>query len=254
MRMQLQMTAPLDIGMEFADDALKGDVFDLTQADGKAVANESDSDSESESALDEVHGDKDEDLGSEDGEHKVSGLENDLDGMYERYRERLAERDLKFKAKEARRKDQSREEWGGIKKDDEDEDGSSESEEGGWDVAQAAKNRVEDDSSSDSDSDEGGEAPAAKKRRTEVGAKLITKLEGPKQQGAASKAAQVWFSQDLFKGVADEDIQSEGESEVSEEDASEGSNDEREAQVTPSDEVSWVMLGQRRLSTTTGRR
>ncbi|CAE6437170.1 unnamed protein product, partial [Rhizoctonia solani] len=34
MRMQLQMTAPLDIGMDFKDDALKGDVFDLGEADG----------------------------------------------------------------------------------------------------------------------------------------------------------------------------------------------------------------------------
>jgi AdoMet-dependent rRNA methyltransferase SPB1 len=248
MRMQLQMTAPLDIGMEFADDALKGDVFDLTQADGKAVVSDSDSDVEDGDGI--IAGqadsawDKDSD-GGDDGERKISGLEDELDGMYERYRERLAERDLKFKAKEARQKDRSREEWAGVKKDDDEGDAESgdESEEGGWDVTQAAKGGAGDDaSSSDSDSEE--EVPVPKKRKTETGTKLITKLEEPKPKGAASKAAQVWFSQDLFKGVADGGIEDTDESQEEEEmdDESEGSEDgdedEQEAEVTPNDHVS----------------
>ncbi|CAE6427137.1 unnamed protein product [Rhizoctonia solani] len=169
-------------------------------------------------------------------------LEDELDGLYERYRERLAERDLKFKAKEAKRKDQSRDEWGGIKKDeDASDDEDSDDGEGGWDVAQAAKDDG-DESSSDEESgaDEDKTPVVAKKRKMEKGAKLITKLEEPKVKG--SKAAQVWFSQDLFKGVADdngeeeeeeEEEQEEEESEQEEEDATPSDEDEDDFEIVP---------------------
>ncbi|QRV83652.1 AdoMet-dependent rRNA methyltransferase SPB1 [Ceratobasidium sp. AG-Ba] len=237
MRMQLQMTAPLDIGMEFKDDALKGDVFDLSGADGKAVEEKED-----ESSEEEAVGSQDEEEESsddEDGEKKVGGLEDELDGLYEQYRARMAERDLKFKAKESRRKDKSREEWAGVRKDEDDEDDESgdESEEGGWDVAQAAK---DDQGNSSSDEDEEDEQPAPKRR------KLITKLEEPMQKGAASKAAQVWFSHDLFKGVADvggddeeeeqdADMESSSEQAVEPESMEEEEEDEDDFEIAPQD-------------------
>ncbi|QRV97763.1 AdoMet-dependent rRNA methyltransferase SPB1 [Ceratobasidium sp. AG-Ba] len=237
MRMQLQMTAPLDIGMEFKDDALKGDVFDLSGADGKAVE-----DKDAESSEEEAVGaqnEEEESTDDEDGEKKVGGLEDELDGLYEQYRARMAERDLKFKAKESRRKDKSREEWAGVRKDEDDDDDESgdESEEGGWDVAQAAK---DDQGDSSSDEDEEDERPAPKRR------KLITKLEEPKQKGAASKAAQVWFSQDLFKGVADiggdDEVEEEGDVEMessseqaAEPDSLEEEEDEDDFEIVPQD-------------------
>ncbi|KAG8732753.1 AdoMet-dependent rRNA methyltransferase spb1 [Ceratobasidium sp. 414] len=247
MRMQLQMTAPLDIGMEFKDDALKGDVFDLSGVDGRGVA-EKDQDSSDDDVEGGEASDEEEIGDDEDGEKQVAGLEDELDGLYEQYRERMAERDLKFKAKESKQKDKSREEWGGIRKDDdEDDESGEESEEGGWDVAQAAKDQGEGgESSSDEDEDE---RPAAKRRK--VGgmngkAKLITRLEEPKQKGAASKAAQVWFSQDLFKGVADvggddekerdgdEDVNMASESDgVDEPESVGGEEDEDDFEVVP---------------------
>ncbi|KAG9076220.1 AdoMet-dependent rRNA methyltransferase spb1, partial [Ceratobasidium sp. 370] len=143
--------------------------------------------------------------------------------------------------------DKSREEWSGIRKgDDEDEEESGEeSGEGGWDVAQAAKDRG-DEGDSSSDEDE-GEGPAAKRRK--VGDKneeerLITRLEEPKQKSAASKAAQVWSSQDLFKDVANvededeegdmpEDVEMASESdEVVEPESAEGEEDEDDFEIT----------------------
>ncbi|CAE6378114.1 unnamed protein product [Rhizoctonia solani] len=218
-RMQLQMTAPLDIGMDFKDDALKGDVFDLGETDGRKVDSGSESESEPE-AKGENGGDEQVEDDSED-----ERLEEELDGLYERYRERLAERDLKFKAKEARRKDQSREEWGGIKKDeDPSEDEDSDEGEGGWDVTQAAKDGDESSSDEESSAEEEETPAVVKKRKTEKGTKLITKFEEPKVK--ASKAAQVWFSQDLFKGVADGDDEEEEEED----------EEEEEEEATPSDE------------------
>ncbi|CCO34190.1 hypothetical protein BN14_08283 [Rhizoctonia solani AG-1 IB] len=231
-RMQLQMTAPLDIGMDFKDDALKGDVFDLGETDGRKVDSGSESESESES---EAKKEGNAGIKGLDDDGEDERLEDELDGLYERYRERLAERDLKFKAKEAKRKDQSRDEWGGIKKDeDASDDEDSDDGEGGWDVAQAAKDDG-DESSSDEESgaDEDETPVVAKKRKMEKGAKLITKLEEPKVKG--SKAAQVWFSQDLFKGVADDNGEEEEEEEEEEEQEEEESEQEEE-DATPSDE------------------
>ncbi|KAG8722084.1 AdoMet-dependent rRNA methyltransferase spb1 [Ceratobasidium sp. 394] len=233
MRMQLQMTAPLDIGMEFRDDALKGDVFDLSGADGRDVSEKDEDTSDEEAGGERASNEEGEDGSSddEDGEKKVAGLEGELDGLYERYRERMAERDLKFKAKESRQKDKSREEWGGIRKDDEesDEESGEESEEGGWDVAQAAKDQGDAESSSDEEEEE--ERPAAKRRKLEGGngkERLITRLEEPKQKGVASKAARVWFSQDLFKGAADVEDDDEEQEDLGEdmEMANEESGDE----------------------------
>lgn len=227
--MQLQMTAPLDIGLDFADDALKGDVFDLTRADGKVVGSDEDSDDEGDAPGTGEGSESEEDSGAE-GERKVVGLEDELDGLYEQYRERMAERDLKFKAKESRRKDKHREEWSGIRKD-EDGDESEGNSEGGWDVAQAAKGRGEDDASSGEESESEVEEKAVKKRKLEDGKKLVTKLEEPKAKGAASKAAQLWFSQDLFKGVD----AGEGDEE---EEASESEVEEvEEPEVEEEDEV-----------------
>ncbi|CAE6437970.1 unnamed protein product [Rhizoctonia solani] len=226
-RMQLQMTAPLDIGMDFKDDALKGDVFDLGEADGRRVDDESDSESEPEKKEENVGGEKLEEDDSEDDR-----LEDELDGLYDQYRERLAERDLKFKAKEAKRKDQSREEWGGIKKDEDgSEDEDSDEGEGGWDATLAAKDDGE-ESSSDEEDDE---PVAIKKQKTDQGTKLITKLEEPKVK--ASKAAQVWFSQDLFKGMADavedEDEDEQEDESEEEEDATPDDEDEDDFEIVP---------------------
>ncbi|KAG8750391.1 AdoMet-dependent rRNA methyltransferase spb1 [Ceratobasidium sp. 428] len=243
--------------MDFADDALKGDMFDLSGADGRGVGDKTedgDSGGEGEERDEDGENGQDESSDDEDGEKKVAGLEDDLDGLYERYRERMAERDLKFKAKESRRKDKSREEWGGIKKDEEedDEESGEESDEGGWDVAQAAKDRGDEgSSSSDEDEAEAEERPAVKRRKVTGENRLITKLEEPKK-GAASKAAQVWFSQDVFKGVADvegesqedddgedgsEDVKmaSESEEEDEPETASGSAEDEDDFEIVPQD-------------------
>ncbi|KAG9083520.1 AdoMet-dependent rRNA methyltransferase spb1 [Ceratobasidium sp. 370] len=242
MRMQLQMTAPLDIGMEFTDNALKGDVFDLSGVDGRAIAekNEDSSDEEGKEGKEGKAGDDNKGESSddnEDGEKKVAGLEDELDGLYEQYRERMAERDLKFKAKESRQKDKSREEWSGIRKgDNEDEEESGEeSGEGGWDAAQAAKDRG-DEGESSSDEDE-GERPAAKRRKVgdkKEKARLITRLEEPKQKGAASKAAQdvANVEDEDEEGDIHEDVEMASESDgVDVPESAEGEEDEDDFEI-----------------------
>ncbi|OBZ79287.1 AdoMet-dependent rRNA methyltransferase SPB1 [Grifola frondosa] len=220
-RMQLQMTAPLDIGMEQNDAALGHgeDVFDLDNAakalrgkGGKArLGEDEDDDSDEEEAVDE---EEEEDVldSEEEQERKVAGLEAELDGLYDAYQEHLKERDAKYKVKEARKNNKERETWGGIRKADSDEDSD---EEGGWDKMEQAKDRTGEDSSSDDSSDEEEEddhdsAIAGKKRRrTDSGdsaqkskkARPLAKLDESQAAQKLSRAAQVWFNQDCFAGA-----------------------------------------------------
>ena len=248
--MQLSMTTPMDIGQEFADSQLTGgadaDIFDLGEAERRGMRNamEDEVDSSSDDEKHPVPGlDADgEELDSEDErERKVQQLEGALDGMYENYRQRMSERDAKWKARQARLKDKKNDAWAGIRKadsddsDDSDADGSDakeiarraipggdsddedEESEGGWDVVQKAKERTgEDDTSDEDSSDEDGpdaeasdgeeELLSVKRRKTADGsAALLIPLEDPKNEVRSSKAAQVWFSQDLFKGIDDID-------------------------------------------------
>ncbi|KAJ3902278.1 rRNA methyltransferase Spb1 [Lentinula edodes] len=97
-RMQLQMTAPMDIGLELQDASLGGqdDFFDLQGAEKGmrkrggvsnligtegVLSQESDVDNDSDNASDEEILDSE-----EEWEKKTRGLENELDGMYDPYR------------------------------------------------------------------------------------------------------------------------------------------------------------------------
>ncbi|KAH7931100.1 FtsJ-domain-containing protein [Leucogyrophana mollusca] len=226
-RMQLQMTAPLDIGLEQNDASLvgQGDVFDLASAERgtrkrggitNLVADEEMPEENDESeASEEDKADDEEVLDSdEEREKKVAELEAELDGMYESYQEKMKERDAKFRVKQAREKSGRLEEWHGIE-DKGSEDGD-ESEVGGWDAMEDAKGRAGDDSSSDDSDDEDAPAIGQKRKRSEAldrtsnkNLRLITKLEEPQP---VSRAAQVWFSQGVFDGLeAVDDISDDGD-------------------------------------------
>ncbi|THH15180.1 hypothetical protein EW146_g5259 [Bondarzewia mesenterica] len=237
-RMQLQMTAPLEIGMEQTDAALgfgQEDIFDLGDAErglkrkgGVSKLGDQGEDGSANDDEDDEDEDEDEEVldTNEEREKKTRELEADLDGLYDAYRERLAERDAKFRVKEARKKNKEREEWHGIQEPGDGSDDEDSDEEGGWDEMQKAKGR-NDESSSDDDSeeDEGEESMVGRKRgrtREDVGketkkARLLTKLEDPISMARPSRMADVWFSQDIFNGVDNlDDLSDEDEVEDAE--------------------------------------
>lgn len=228
-RMQLQMTAPLDIGLEQQDAALglgQDDIFDLGGTEnglrkrgGISTLIGEDGDVVIESDDDGGDGDDEDDAfldSEEEREWKMNGLEAELDGLYDAYQERLRERDVKFKVMEARRNNAEREEWHGIQSKRSDEEDDSEAE-GGWDNMERAK-KLHEDSSSDEDSSDTNDTDRlttiGQKRPHTAGresftsqkskrARLITKLEEPKNAATTSKAAHVWFSQDVFAEMED---------------------------------------------------
>ena len=78
------------------------------------------------------------------------------------------------------------------------------------------------DESDDSDEDEAEEPALGQKRRrgepvapSSKRVKLLTKLEEPKSAAQASRAAQIWFSQDVFAGMDDlnDDVDDDDEDE-----------------------------------------
>ena len=270
--MQLQMTAPLDIGLEFQDQALghgQEDILDLEASEkqlGKKMSHvdlvtlvddrdDFESDEGGENAMDE----DDETLNPEDEEDKrVDGLEAELDGLYDAYQERMNERDTKYRVKEARRKDKSREEWHGIQQKDSDDEDHSDESDGGYDVVQAAKAQLWEDSDSESDSESDGALDASVSKRlkrtrgadAEVCGRQLKKARTGQLE--TSKAASMWFDQDVFAGVdltvsddEGEEMHDTEDEEEAEEEAfqSEGSADsEDEFEVVPQedqDEEMW---------------
>ncbi|TFK89642.1 FtsJ-domain-containing protein [Polyporus arcularius HHB13444] len=261
-RMQLRMTAPMDIGLEQADPALGGhdDMFDLDQG-SRALRGRVDDDSDSDEDEGEDDDAEDEALDSEEErERKVAGLEAELDGMYDAYQEHLRERDAKYKVKESLKNNKAREAWHGIGQGGSDED--SDVEDGGYEKVMRAKARIgeRDSDSSDDSSDEENEAETApvggkKRRRADVAesgskskkARTAAKLEEPK--AALSRSAQIWFDQDMFAGLdaevedddeeEEEDMESSEEheepEEVAEDEAMSGEDDFDDFEIVPQD-------------------
>ena len=213
--MQLQMTAPLDIGLEQTDAGLghgQEDVFDLESAEripgrigSPDFTDTDDQDNDIEQGKDDNSSD-DEALHT-DGEQnsRMQALENDLDGLYETYRERLADRDAKYKVRMARQDDKRREEWSGIDKGeaqgDTDEEGG-----GGWDEMEQRKAAESDsDFSSADEEDELSSSQSISKRKrphqqetSRKKTRLLTSLKEPQTKIQSSIKTDVWFSQDIF--------------------------------------------------------
>ena len=246
--MQLQMIAPLDIGMEQQDAALgtgQEDFFDLgrtenglresssarflTDDNGDLIV-ESDDEEEDEQ-------DRDADVMEDEREEKLRNLEVELDGMYDAYQGRLRERDAKFKVNESRRKNTEREEWNGIQEETSD---GSESEEGGWDGMQDAKFNDSSSSSGHSDSEDPPSAAGLKRKRSEnvvtnsKRPRLITDLKQPTSGKTSNTTTQIWFSQDVFTGLEDLNglSDSDGTDDAENDDTSDDSEDEDSASTS----------------------
>lgn len=255
------MTAPLDIGLEQNDAALgvgQEDVFDLGEAERRMnrkaqvqwlndeMLETSDDEDEGDRNIDE-DGDEDVLSPAEERDKRVDGLEAELDGLYDAYKDRLRERDAKFKAKEERAKNKEREkEWNGIQTErgSDDENSDSADSEGGWEVAQRNKMRDSDTSADESTDDEEGESmsnrkrfrsskdpplPATKRQRLVEDLELLTK--------PSSAASRLWFSQGVFSGIEVVGALKESEEEAEGRSESNDSDDEINQELDETDQV-----------------
>lgn len=178
-RMQLNMIAPMDIGMEESGPIGEGAMFSMKSADksgalrrltrGKMVVAP---DQTQPTAQNGAEGSDDDDVESDDEEDR---LERDLDSMYDNFRERKAEADAKYRAKKAR-EERGDDEWEGLSADE----GAEKSD---------SSELEEEDGSSEDDEDQPTRS-------------LLTDLDdsAPSEDGLSKRAA-AFFSQDIFKDL-----------------------------------------------------
>lgn len=232
LKVQLRMTAPTDIGMAQSDLSLAGahptdDFFDIIEAEKPkatrrggpsvlAAYDDVSSDSESEAPpIDEDTTLLDSD---EEEELRVKRLEAEIDGLYEAYVEKRMAKDAKYRVRESRNQDKARTEvWDGIGADGNDSESDGEGDRHrGYD--NMYKNRAklgESDSEDSDDQDDGlsdgddtekaGDDEVVEPVAGPSTQRLVTSFKGLNSRPAGSKAAQVWFGQDMFKGLGDVD-------------------------------------------------
>lgn len=218
--MQLQMTAPMDIGLEQQDLSLRTgqeDTFELGTKDGnlrrmlrrKLIIDDEESDVVI-SSEDEAGGEVEEveimsQLGDEK-ERNLGDLEAELEDMYETYQDRLRERDAKSRVRAARNLE--RDEWHGIESQNSESDADEEEEtqKGGWESMQKAKLQDSDSDDFTSESEEESKARTKKRTRFEKDTSSTQKRrrlspDGSDVKATTSAAAKLWFSQDVFGNV-----------------------------------------------------
>ncbi|KAF4507603.1 hypothetical protein G6O67_004083 [Ophiocordyceps sinensis] len=182
-RMQLNMVAPMDIGMEEAGPLGEGAMFSLKTADktdamrrlgrGKMVAASS-REKNRDNGVGEIGDDQD------DGDDEEDRLERELDSMYKNYREHKAETDAKYRAKKAR-EERGDDEWEGLSESARSEQGDS-------------SELDESDGSSDDDDDD-----------AQLPASLLRDLDDSEPSGdGLSRRATAFFNQDIFKDITND--------------------------------------------------
>jgi AdoMet-dependent rRNA methyltransferase SPB1 len=208
-RMQMNMTAPMDIGMEQEGPRGEGAMFRLKAIDQTDALRRIAKGKMAKVTEAEPKKDRDSGIGSsgetdDESDEEADRLERELDNMYDQYRERKAAADAKYRAKKARQEHDD-DEWEGVsgsEKEDSDDDA------------------LEEDSSDDSDAEERGDTSKP----------LIRDLDNTPQDGTGlSKRARGFFNQDIFQSIPGLlDVPEEGESgdEAMDVDAKEESEDD----------------------------
>ncbi|KAF2278781.1 uncharacterized protein EI97DRAFT_492451 [Westerdykella ornata] len=172
-RMQMNMTTPMDIGMEQSGPMGQDSMFDLKAVD-KAGALAKVAKGRMVTIVEAPKPEESEEE-SEESDEEEDRLERELDAQYNEYVEQRSARDAKYRAKRARKEDEDGE-WHGFS--DTDKQDSSDEE------------LVEDQDSDFSDDEE--EGPKG----------LVTDLGNDSgTTGGLTKRAARFFDQDIFKGI-----------------------------------------------------
>jgi AdoMet-dependent rRNA methyltransferase SPB1 len=205
-RMQLNMVAPMDIGMEQGGPLGEGQMFNLkaidkTTAMGRIARGKMAMLKESEAKKDRDSGIGSSGETDDESDAEEDQLDRQLDSMYEDYSHRKAAVDAKYRAKRAR-EEHNDDEWEGVSVS-----GNEESE----------NEELDEESGSDSDDEsESLEKP------------LMADLDGSSGDGALSKRATNFFNQDIFQGM--EGIL--GEAAEQDEDEDEETDDIQEGKIS----------------------
>ncbi|OAV89508.1 hypothetical protein PTTG_04137 [Puccinia triticina 1-1 BBBD Race 1] len=223
-RMQLQMTTPMDIGIENAD----GEVFGLQNMNSHDLSSDddmkyADGEYDSDSPMDTDPEDCEDEELSED-EAKLQNLEEGLDLAYDEYQENQLRKDAKRKAREEARRSKHNEdqesEWTGCNDQDDPADEENDEIGSGDDIEvvrqKRAKSKKFDDNDDDSDIDgedvtlQAARIVASRKAQGSASKPLAAKKpkllvdfeeRNDKTVEAQASAADLWFDQPVFKAL-----------------------------------------------------
>lgn len=171
-RLQMHMTTPMDIGMEQLGPGGENATFNLKPIDREGIRDAVVSSKQAPIESDDESGSDSESEVSDDDDG--DRLERDLDNLYEQYQDRQDERDSKLRAKKAR-KEYEADEWEGFSgSDNEDSDGESDEE------------------------------------SSEAQSKSITGSAQPQSKDLSNNAA-LFFDQDIFQDLGDENVDEDEE-------------------------------------------
>lgn len=210
-RMQLNMMAPMDIGMEQQGPQGRDALFGLKTVDKSNAAAKIAKGKMALLSEAEAKKDRDSGLGSsgdtdDDSDEEEDRLERELDGLYDQYQERKSAADAKFRAKKARQEHRE-DEWEGVSGD---EQPSSDDEE------------LDEDSSDESD-DDADSGPSKK---------MLTDLDNtPDPAGGLSKRAKNFFNNGMFDGILDPEAEEEEEEDEAMADAGADGEDDSDAEL-----------------------
>ena len=172
-RMQMNMTTPMEIGMEQEGPNGENAMFGLKAIDRAGVT-----DQVAKGRMGFIvpqRQDGEESSSEEESDEEEDRLDRELDNLYERYQEQKTDRDAKQRAKKSRKEHKDDEEWEGFS-------GKEESSEDEF---------VEDeDSNASSEEDDTPHGPLS----------TSVKMENSKD-GALTRRAAMFFDQDIFQGI-----------------------------------------------------
>ncbi|KAK4250237.1 Spb1 C-terminal domain-containing protein [Corynascus novoguineensis] len=198
-RMQMNMTTPMDIGMEQegprgGDSMFRLKSIDQTEALRRIAKGKMAMITEAEAKKDRDSGIGPSGETDDESDEELDRLERELDNMYDDYKERKAAADAKYRAKKARQ-EHGDDEWEGVsasEKEDSDDDDEV----------------LEEEDSDGSDAEERGDTSKP----------LLRDLDNTPQDGAGlSKRAHRFFNQEIFQsipGLLDEPEEKESEDEA----------------------------------------
>ena len=181
-RMQLNMTAPMDIGLEQSGPEGADATFSLKPlaragAVHKIARGRMTVVSEADGPRIDPGRKVDDPSDDESSDDPEDGLERELDAMYEDYQTRRAEVDAKYRAKRAR-EERGDDEWDGIQEPDASDSGDD--------------SLVEESEDGDSEASDGSERQAMLMNDDLTKVSTKTRL---------SRRAELFFEQDIFKGI-----------------------------------------------------
>ena len=189
-RMQMHMMPPTEIGLEQAGPNGEDSMFALDTVQRAGAIEKISKGGLSLHAQPSSHDEDNQDTIEAETDSEEDRLDREMDTLYDRYQERKAMSDAKYRAKKAR-KVHADGDWEGLSDKDQNDCNDIENDE---DTERSSN----DDNDNDNDGSGGGDDADEKLRPR---SQIQSSVRSPTDQGSLTKRASLFFNQDIFKDI-----------------------------------------------------